>query len=415
MKSKNKYLALGLLLSFINCDLFMNDEIKEKSLGLFDKVHSVLDASAKSISNNKNGKFSQDVVSGDITSGLQNDVQKDIQVALSSTTFETGEAKIQKQQDVESENSITKVSKVYSNVINGLTGGKPLRGTEKEVNYPNVDDGEATSVEIHHNSYLNGFGSTSSSSIQGEIWDSSNFFEVTYNSAYNSEPELSGQNSLSEDYYEEDDDDYDNEHENSYEEDDEDYEGYYDNYDKKESEEKYDKDEYDEEEERLDREYKLRSKNTKDSVKKAFKLAIQIEKDWGTVEFHKTKLNPIYGIRATSDEKQKSQRKLSKFNKNKLIESLTKFLNAIEESLNNADALTNIPEYPGSFAKDLQAKAKLDRLKTEIKTLISKVQKSNKTNYQSYEEIGSSIASSPKIKSELKQVLALLYSLTGAR
>ncbi|WP_348649207.1 ferrous iron transporter A [Borrelia turicatae] len=154
MKSKNKYVALGLLLSFISCDLIFNDEIKEKSLGLLDKVNSVLDVSEKSVRSSTKKRrrvikkrpstsgrksvnnLAQNVVSGDITSVLQDELQQNsIQnevmlkdgleindvilneespnVVLSSTKSEFREEKVQKQQDIERANSITAVSTMY--------------------------------------------------------------------------------------------------------------------------------------------------------------------------------------------------------------------------------------------------------------------------------------------------------------
>ncbi|AHH11226.1 Fibronectin-binding lipoprotein (plasmid) [Borrelia coriaceae ATCC 43381] len=42
--NKTKYLSLSLLLSFISCDLILNDELKDKSVDLLDQIHTVLDA-----------------------------------------------------------------------------------------------------------------------------------------------------------------------------------------------------------------------------------------------------------------------------------------------------------------------------------------------------------------------------------
>ncbi len=57
-KLKSKYLALGLLFGFISCDLFMRNEMKEESPGLFDKGNSILETSEESIKKpmNKKGK-----------------------------------------------------------------------------------------------------------------------------------------------------------------------------------------------------------------------------------------------------------------------------------------------------------------------------------------------------------------------
>ncbi|AHH04195.1 hypothetical protein BHY_1244 (plasmid) [Borrelia nietonii YOR] len=150
-------------------------------------------------------------------------------------------------------------------------------------------------------------------------------------------------------------------------------------------------------------------------MKKALEIARQIRYDWGTIEFLTIKLDPNYEIRLTHKEKQEYQAKLSKFNKNKLTEDLTKLLNAIEESINDAIALTNIPEYPGNFQSDLDSKTKLEKLKAEVSSLLEKVQVSHKTNYQAYEEIESPKRVPPQTKYELKKVLRLLDGTTSAR
>ncbi|AHH13164.1 Fibronectin-binding lipoprotein (plasmid) [Borrelia hermsii YBT] len=215
--------------------------------------------------------------------------------------------------------------------ISGFNKRDTLQSTEGKTNFPSLSG--ISPVGINYNAHPDNFKSTSSSNyLQGNEIIDSNSFDFSYDSAYS----LSGQNSFSQDYYEEDEDDYN-----------------YNNYDQE------DEDEENKEEARLDKEYKSRSRKTKNNVNKALEIARQIRYDWGTVEFLTMKLDPNYRIRSTNKEKQEYQEKLSKFNKNKLTEDITKLLSAIEESRNDAIALTNIPEYPGSFQKRSRFKDKI--------------------------------------------------------
>ncbi|ANA43954.1 hypothetical protein [Borrelia hermsii] len=362
MKSKTKYLSLSLLLSFISCDLLFNGELKDKSVDLLGKIYSVLDTSKETVNPSDNAH--------------QNSIPKKSRKNKRHTKKDQ-----------------------LPQRISGFTKKGTLQSTEGETNFPSLSG--ISPVGINYNARPDNFKNTSSSNyLQGNEIIDSNSLDFSYDSAYS----LSGQNSFSQDYYEEDEDDYNY---NNYDQEDEDEEDD-DNYGEYE-------DEDDKEEARLDKEYKSRSRKTKNSVKKALEIARQIRYDWGTVEFLTMKLDPNYGIRSTKEEKQEYQEKLSKFNKNKLTEDLTKLLSAIEESLNDAIALTNIPEYPGSFQSDLDSKTKLEKLKTEISSLLAKVQVSHKTNYQAYKEIESPKRIPPQTKYELKKVLRLLDGTTGAR
>ncbi|WNY60630.1 hypothetical protein QIA03_03940 (plasmid) [Borreliella bissettiae] len=74
MKIKSKYLTLGLLFGFISCNLFIRDEIKEESLGLFDKESSILDATKKSVKKTINKSDKDKVVRN---KGKGKDTRKD--------------------------------------------------------------------------------------------------------------------------------------------------------------------------------------------------------------------------------------------------------------------------------------------------------------------------------------------------
>ncbi|ANF34582.1 hypothetical protein A7978_05640 (plasmid) [Borrelia turicatae] len=405
---KTKFLILSLLLSFISCDLLLNGELKDKSNNLLDKVYSILDFTQHNDSNNAN---SQNNTTNTDSISAHIDARSMPQTAHHTSSYKKnttdigngiGIPHINGTSILQIDNTNKKSQDIYTPIQTDLDI-TPLTETVDTII---VDAYKKPLPPLNHYSE-----SSSNNSLQGESGDSNNF-EFYYDST----SRLSGQNSFIKDYYEKDDNyyNYEEKYDDTYE--DEDYE--VDDYHKKENEEKYDNDDYDEEEEKLDREYKLRSRNTKVSVKKALKLSEKMKDDWEKVEFHKTKLNPIYGRRPEDSEKQKSQQELYKFNKNKLTEDLKNLLSTIEESLNNAIHLTknDEPNHLGGFQSDQQAKTKLEQIKSEISHMLSKVQKNHKDDYQIYEEIGSSKGMlPPKTKSELEQVLILLDGTTGAR
>ncbi|QFP42480.1 ferrous iron transporter A (plasmid) [Borrelia miyamotoi] len=343
MRVKSKYLAVGLLFSFISCDLFMSDEMKDKSLGLFDKVNSILDASEKSVRKTTkkkrktsrkrsssvkryaNSNLVQNVMSDDITSGLQDDIQhsniqtdapfehsleindeENSKVELSSTKSELREKEIQKQQDEHS------------------------RVTQGSLTYP-------------------------LSSESGELKETIESNEINFTIDYdfrakNDLQTISGSNTIS----------YASEIEE------EDYEQYY-----LEDEE----DEYDEEEIRLDNRYKSYLGGVGYNVSAAIGTIDKIYNNYKLFEEQRTKM---YSTRLDTVTKDQAKKEAEKFTKEELEKALKELLNYIQVS---AKIATNFV-----YQKEQYAKQRLDKLETEVKTLISEVQGQSHP-YEAYKAI----------------------------
>ncbi|UPA12818.1 ferrous iron transporter A [Borrelia venezuelensis] len=375
MKFKNKYVALGLFLSFISCDLIFNDEIKEESLGLLDKVkvNSVLDASEKSVrsftkkrkraikkrpstsSRKSFNNLAQNVVSGDITSVLQDELQQNnIQneamlkdgleindvilnaespnVVLSSTKSEFREEKIQKQQDIERANSITAVSTMYDSYEH---------------------------ARMTHGS------STFLSSESGELKETIERNEIDFTIDSDLRPEdIAGSNTIS--YIDEIEEDYDQ----YYLEDDE--------------------DEYDEEEIRLDNRYKSYLESVRYNVGSAINTIDKIFRNYILFENKQTKI--YYTHPSDTVTKAKSREEAKEFTKENLEKDLKTLLDYIQVSAKTATNFVYIME--------IHAKSRLDKLATEVKSLISKVQ-GQSNPYEAYKAIVSPIL---QMKDSLKVV-----------
>nr|AGR55597.1 fibronectin-binding protein B [Borrelia parkeri] len=383
---KTKFLILSLLLSFISCDLLLNGELKDKSNNLLDKVYSILDFTQHNDSNNENSQ--NNITNADISSS-HIDASSMPQTVHHTSSYKKNTTGISEDSGIphidgtsipQMDNTNKKNQDIYTPIQIDLDI-TPLTET---VNTIVVDAYKKLLPPLNH--YSESSNKTNNlKSMSGESSINYNDYNVDYD-IYNYIPPTtiisglySGSMTIEEDEFEEGDD----------------------------TNEK--------EETRLDNQYKFKLNKTKDSVKKALKLAGKIKDDWEKVEFHKTKLNPSYGRRPEDSEKQQSQHELYKFNKNKLTEDLKNLLSTIEESLNNAIHLTNIPEYAGNLQKDIQSKTKLEKIKSETNTLLSKVQKSHEDDYQAYKKIESSNNMHPKTKSELELVLKLLDGTTGAR
>ncbi|WP_024654695.1 ferrous iron transporter A [Borrelia hispanica] len=386
MKFKTRYLSLGLLFSFISCDLIFDDKIKEKSLVLFDKVNSILDTGGQSVENVKstkqrrrivkkrsstNGKKSgssnlaQDVLSGDIISGLQDDVkrdnvhvqkglvlkdsleeidvllnEKDRNVILSNTTSEFSKEEIQKQkhQDVESKNSITEISTGY-----------------------NLDSQKMTYGEL-----------TSLRGESGELKETieSNAIEVNFTIDSDLGPKhISGPNTIA--------------YTDTIEE--EDYDQYYWEDDEESLEDK----ELLKEEIRLDNRYKSYLESVRYNVDSAIDT---IDKIYNNYLLFNTKQTQMYSTRLNSVTKAKAKEEAKYFTKEKLERDLKTLLNYIQVSAKTA---TNFV-----YIKEIHAKQRLDKLETEMKSLISKVQGQSRS-YEAYKSIVSSIL---QMKDSLKIV-----------
>ncbi|UPA15842.1 ferrous iron transporter A [Borrelia turicatae] len=360
MKSKNKYVALGLLLSFISCDLIFNDEIKEKSLGLLDKVNSVLDVSEKSVRSSTKKRrrvikkrpstsgrksvnnLAQNVVSGDITSVLQDELQQNsIQnevmlkdgleindvilneespnVVLSSTKSEFREEKVQKQQDIERANSITAVSTMYDSYEHAI-----------------MTHGRLTS--------LSGEGGELKETIE------SNSMDFTIDSDLRPE-DIAGSNTIS--YIDEIEEDY----EQYYWKEDEGYK------------------ELLKEETRLDSRYKSYLEGVKYNVGAAIGTIDKLYNNYKLFEEQKTK---IYSTYLDTLIKAQARKEAEKFTKEELEQDLKTLLSYIQVSAKTATNFVKIQEK--------NAKSRLDKLETEVKALIPIVQ-GHSDAYEAYKAI----------------------------
>ncbi|WP_330730578.1 ferrous iron transporter A [Borrelia turicatae] len=361
MKSKNKYVALGLLLSFISCDLIFNDEIKEKSLGLLDKVNSVLDVSEKSVRSSTKKRrrvikkrpstsgrksvnnLAQNVVSGDITSVLrdelqQNSIQNEVMlkdgleindvilneespnVVLSSAKSEFREEKVQKQQDIERANSITAVSTMYDSYEHAI-----------------MTHGRLTS--------LSGEGGELKETIE------SNSMDFTIDSDLRPE-DIAGSNTIS--YIDEIEEDYEQYY---WEEEDEGYK------------------ELLKEETRLDSRYKSYLEGVKYNVGAAIGTIDKLYNNYKLFEEQKTK---IYSTYLDTLIKAQARKEAEKFTKEELEQDLKTLLSYIQVSAKTATNFVKIQEK--------NAKSRLDKLETEVKALISIVQ-GHSDAYEAYKAI----------------------------
>ncbi|WP_434757230.1 ferrous iron transporter A (plasmid) [Borrelia puertoricensis] len=364
MKSKNKYLALGLIFGFISCDLFMNDEMKEKSLDLVNKVTSILDASEKSIGKStkkrrkvskkrlsasrvkrsgNNSNLVQNVMSDDMTSDLQNDVHQDNvvkkstledsleindgllneeipRVKLSSKKSELREKGIQNQQNAENKDLITTgVSTVYGS---SYDHAKMVYGS-----------------------------STFLSSESGELKETIERNEIDFTIDSDLRPEdIAGSNTVS----------YTDEIEE------EDYDQYY---------LEDDEDKYDEEETRLDNRYKSYLEGVRYNVGSAIGIIDKVYNNYRLFEEQRTRM---YSTRLDADTKAQAKKEAEKFTKQKLEKDLNALLNYIQVSAKTATNFVYIME--------IHAKRRLDALETEVKSLISVVQ-GQSDPYEAYKAI----------------------------
>ncbi|AMR76120.1 hypothetical protein [Borrelia hermsii] len=382
---KAKFLILSLLLGFISCDLLLNGKLKDKSTNLLDKVYSTLDFTQHNDSNNGNSQ--NNTTNADSSTHIDGESMTQTAHHTSSykkNTTGVGDGISIPQIDRTSIPQIDNTNKKGQEIHTPIQTDLDIAPLTETIDTIIVDAYKKPLLPLNH--HLESLDKTNNlKSMSGESPINYNDYNVDYD-IYNYIPPTtiisglySGSMTIEEDEFEEGED----------------------------TNEK--------EETRLDNQYKFKLNKTKDSVKKALKIAGKIKDDWAKVEFHNTKLNPIYGRRPEDSEKQKSQQELYKFNKNILTEDLKNLLSAIEKSLNDAIHLTNIPEYAGNLQKDIQAKTKLEKIKSAISSMIAKVQKSHKNDYQAYKEIESSNNMHPKTKSELEQVFILLDGTTGAR
>ncbi|UPA15689.1 hypothetical protein [Borrelia turicatae] len=396
---KNKYLALTFLLSLIGCKFFFTDEeIHTKYSRILDKENSmILNASEIAMKNifsdNQHSEKHLSKINSKSTKDIspkQTEPQKSI---LVPTPFETKkeEFSLPAHKDITIITTETSQSKSYSNSNNiidnasintsntdenittqkiainiptktdlthttehnniSILNDDTTYSSQNNINNPSHQNNKTVEHQSNANILLKGNSKTSLNALNGESHNIQ--YEYTYNSHYDSNPIISGLYSDSPITVEE-------------------YE--------------FDKDENEDSklETRLDNQYKFKLKNITDSVEQALKIAEQIKNDLDTIEFHRIKLSNYYGIRTEEHEKQMAREELSKFTKDKLEADLKKLLSEIEKSLNAATILITYNDYGGNLQNDLSAKTKLDELKTEVSSLITKIQEFNNKDLQAY-------------------------------
>lgn len=331
MKIKSKCLALGLLFGFISCDLFIRDEIKEKSLGLCDEESSILETGDKSVkkSLNKKGK---DKVARKKVEG--NAVKKD--PFNHHVKRESVNNSNLSQKNVISEEEILKTK---------LLRERPE--TRKE---------EIQKQQDEHKRMLQGSLSFLSGE-SGELKDTieSNEIDFTIDSDLRLKSDLqaiSGSNSISyTDEIEEED------------------------YDQYSLEEDY----YYDEETRLSNRYESYLEGVKYNVSSAIKTIVKIYDNYTLLS---TKQTQMYSTRLDNLAKAKAREEAKKFTKEELEKDLKTLLNYIQVSARTA---TNFV-----YAREIYSKRKLDAIEIEIKNLILKI-KGQSDLYEAYKAIVRSI------------------------
>ncbi|UPA11469.1 hypothetical protein bpSLO_001322 (plasmid) [Borrelia parkeri] len=376
---KNKYLALTLLLSLIGCKFFFTDEeIHKKYSKTLDKVNSMMlnasEIDMKNIfSDNQHSEKHLSKINSKSTKDIspkQTEPQTSILVA---TPSETKKEEFSLPSNNIFDNASFNTSNTDENIVTQkITINTPAKtdlthttehnnistldndttySNQNNINNPSHQNSKTVEHHSNANILLRGNSKTSLKALNGESHNIQ--YEYTYKSHYDSNPIISGSYSDSsitiEEYEFDEDADADSKLET-----------------------------------RLDNQYKFKLKNITDSVEQALKIAEQIKDDLDTIEFHRIKLSNYYGIRAEEYEKQTAKKELSKFTKDKLEADLKKLLSEIEKSLNSATILITYNDYGGNLQSDLSAKTKLDELKTEVSSLITKIQEFNNKDHQAY-------------------------------
>ncbi|UPA11357.1 hypothetical protein bpSLO_001207 (plasmid) [Borrelia parkeri] len=376
---KNKYLALTFLLSLIGCKFFFTDEeIHKKYSKTLDKVNSMMlnasEIAMKNIfSDNQHSEKHLSKINSKSTKDIspkQTEPQTSILVA---TPSETKKEEFSLPSNNIFDNASFNTSNTDENIVTQkITINTPAKtdlthttehnnistldndttySNQNNINNPSHQNSKTVEHHSNANILLRGNSKTSLKALNGESHNIQ--YEYTYKSHYDSNPIISGSYSDSsitiEEYEFDEDADADSKLET-----------------------------------RLDNQYKFKLKNITDSVEQALKIAEQIKDDLDTIEFHRIKLSNYYGIRAEEHEKQTAKKELSKFTKDKLEADLKKLLSEIEKSLNSATILITYNDYGGNLQSDLSAKTKLDELKTEVSSLITKIQEFNNKDHQAY-------------------------------
>lgn len=399
MNFKNKYIVLSFTLSLACCRFFPTDNINLKPQKILDKANSII----LDLNNNKKDQLpaiinsalpqinsitpnidtataknildSNTILQPILPDNKQDNLLKPIEIKNSDTTSHNNEQK-QEISEQSTENTIqnTNSSITIQTIANTNSTTTPTNITEKtsttktdtkedtpSLDTPTTYDNEKHILQQNSNAIQHPTnilrGNNSGTYLKGLNSESNNIqYTYTYNSHYYSKP-----TSISGSYF---DSSIKTIEQNEFE-----FEENDDKYSKLET--------------RLNNKYNFKLKNTINNVEQAIKLAEQIKDDLEIIAFNRIKLSN-QGKMATESEKQQAKEKLSKFTKNKLESDLKNLLNTIEKTFNNANDLTNIPDYPSTFQTEQQAKSKLNELTSEINSLIIKMQKNNLNNHQVY-------------------------------
>ncbi|MGF7101846.1 ferrous iron transporter A [Borreliella kurtenbachii] len=345
MKVKSKYLTLGLLFGFISCDLFIRDEMKEESLGLFDKESSILDATKKSVKKtiNKKGK-------GKVVRNKEK----------SKVTRKAPSTHGAKRRAADNSNLLQK------NVISEKERVKPE--LLREQSEPRKE--KIQKQQDEHKGMIQG----SLNSLSGESGElnktiESNEIDFTIDSDLRPKNDLqaiSGSNSISyiDEIEEEDYDQYFLEENNEYEED-------------------------CDEEIKLSNRYESYLEGTKYNVSSAIRIITKIYDDYTLFSTQQTQM---YSTRLDSSTKAKAREEAKKFTKENLEKDLRTLLNYIQVSVKTAENFV--------YVREIHAKRRLNDIEATIKNLILTI-KEQSDSYEAYKAISRSILLT---KDSLKEV-----------
>ncbi|AOW96344.1 hypothetical protein [Borrelia miyamotoi] len=129
---KIRYLFVGLALSLVSCNLFFTDGIKEKSITLLDKVHSILDTSKEAIRIELEDDFDEDDL--DIDELESNSISQGNLISLNSSNYNTHTGQTQKT------NSQAKTKKAHKEKIETKNKSGFEKKREESLNLWNVSD-----------------------------------------------------------------------------------------------------------------------------------------------------------------------------------------------------------------------------------------------------------------------------------
>ncbi|WNY65423.1 ferrous iron transporter A [Borreliella carolinensis] len=345
MKVKSKYLTLGLLFGFISCDLFIKDEIKGESLGLFDKESSILDTAKKSVKKTINKKYKGKVARNN---GKGKDTRKDPSTRSAKRETSNNSNLLQK-------TVISEKERLRPEPLRKQSVPRKEKIQKQQDNHKGMTQGSLNSLRGEN-------GELNKTIERNEI-------DFTIDSDLRPKNDLkaiSGSNSISyiNEIEEEDCDQYFFEKNDEYEE------GF-------------------DEEIKLSNRYESYLEGTKYNVSSAIST---IAKIYDNYTLFSTQQTQMYSTRLDSSTKAKAREEAKKFTKENLEKDLKTLLNYIQVSVKTAANF--------AYAREIHAKRKLNDIEVKIKNLILKI-KEQSDSYEAYKAIASSILLT---KDSLKEV-----------